>query len=158
MRETLYCCRNLLNGNEILDWAKSQGFTNCLHPDQMHATIVYSKRKFNWTEVEPKTNRLIIKGGKRSIEVFDKNAVVLQFQSNKLLKRWNFFRRIGASWDYDGYKSHITITYNGLPAGTNVDSIIPYSGDLVFGPEKMEKLNIGWKNTVVEVQTEDFVE
>lgn len=153
MNETLYCSRKLLNGDEILEWAKSQKFDNCLHPDQMHATIVYSKKKFDWSIVKPKTNRLIIKGGERSIEIFDKSAVVLKFQSNKLWERWNFFRKIGASWDYDGYKSHITITYSGLPSGIGKNDIVPYSGDLVFGPEILESLNVGWKNTVVEVQT-----
>jgi len=158
MKETLYCSRQLLNGNEIVEWAKSQGFDNCLHPDQMHVTIVYSKKKLDWSTIEPNSNRLIIKGGKRSLDIFDKSAVVLKFQSNKLLDRWEFFREIGASWDYDDYKSHITITYNGLPSGMGVSDIIPYTGDLVFGPEILEPLNVGWKHSVVEVQTEDFGE
>ena len=153
MKKTLYCSRNLLNGDDLVSWAQEQGFPKCLSPDQMHATIAYSKRKFYWSAIKPRANRLIIRGGHRSIEVFDKAAVVLQFQSNSLKNRWEMFLNAGASWDYDEYKSHITITYNGLPSGLSQKDIIPYSGELIFGPEKLEPLNSNWKSTTVEIDT-----
>jgi hypothetical protein len=48
----------------------------------------------------------------------------------------------GASWDYEEYQPHVTITYNG--GGIDLHAIEPYRGRLVFGPEIFEEINENW--------------
>lgn len=146
--DSLYCSRNLLNGDDLIEWAKGQGFKKCLNPEQFHVTIAYSKKKFDWEPIKPKKSRLIIKGGHRSMEVFDQKAVVLKFQSNVLEDRWQMFLDDGASWDFPNYQSHVTISYMGLPKGIEKEDIEPYTGILIFDKEKFEPLNPNWKSTV----------
>src|SRR5690606_6627144 len=44
----LYVQRKLLNGAELVSWAKKNGFTSTLPPEDMHVTVLYSR-----TAVDP---------------------------------------------------------------------------------------------------------
>jgi hypothetical protein len=151
--KTLYCSRDLLNGDEVVKWAEEQGFTKCLKPKDMHVTIAYSKKKIDWSNltdsfdsVISKVNKKDPKKTKREVKVFDGGAVVLTFISGELQNRWEEFKDdFGASWDYPEYKSHVTITYDGLPEGMKLKDIKPFEGDLKFGPEITQEVNSGWK-------------
>jgi hypothetical protein len=68
--------------------------------------------------------------------------VVLKFDSPELAARWQAARDAGASWDYDGYHPHVTITYDG--GGVDLSGVQPFAGDLVFGPEVHAPLNESW--------------
>ena len=61
--KTLYVRRDVLNGDEIAAWAKSQGFETTL-VDYMHVTIAYSKTKLEWPEPSD-DDGMTISGGKR---------------------------------------------------------------------------------------------
>lgn len=132
MRRTLYVCRPLLNADDLRAWAAAQGFKTTL-PD-MHVTIAYSREKTTW-DVGRATNRLRITGGERLIEKLG-DAIVLRFASSKLQDRWRQIRKAGASWDYPGYKPHVSITEGKV----DVDGIKPYRGPLIFGPERFEEI------------------
>lgn len=154
----IYVMRPLLNGDEVIAWAKGQGFKTALAADDLHVTIAYSKTPINWQTMgddwrcEPMpqkdfaggllsagcegftsdTKRKAISGGGREMRKLG-SAIVLCFDSVSLTQRWCDFRAAGASWDHPGYQPHITITYNG--EGIDLADIDPYEGDLLFGEE-----------------------
>jgi len=87
----------------------------------------------------------------RSVEPLgDQGAVVLKFTSSILQARWKEFRIAGASWDYEGYTPHITLTYD--VGDVDLKKIKPYEGPIDLGPEIYEALDENWKDGVVEKQ------
>lgn len=132
----LYVRRDVLNSDQIAEWAVSQGFTN-IAPD-LHVTIVYSRTPVDWMGMgEPWTERLRLHaGGPRVMEKFGKH-VVLRVASVELEMRHNQMVELGASHDFDGYNAHITITtdVNAPP----LEDVRPYAGPIVLGPEIFEQ-------------------
>lgn len=93
---------------------------------------------------------MVIKpGGPRALERFGEGAVVLQFASWSLVSRHEDMVRAGASHDFPEYLPHITITYE-APEGLDLATIVPYSGELRFGPEIFEPLDLDWKAGIEE--------
>lgn len=148
----LYVRRDLLNGADLVKWAKDNGFETTLSAEDMHVTILYSKTPVDpmkmgetWTSEED--GGLTIKaGGPRALERFNEGAVVLQFASWALDSRHREMVGAGGSHDWPEYLPHVTISYDGpeeLPA-------VPYQGELRFGPEIFEPLDEDWKSKVEE--------
>ncbi len=81
-------------------------------------------------------------------------AMVLQFDSAPLAARHQYFLDHGASWDYDGYHPHITLTY-AAPAGLDLSTIEPYTGRIVLGSEEFQELETGWAGDIKENAEED---
>lgn len=147
MKKTLYVYRPLLNGKDFFKWAKKQGFKNILEPKDLHVTIAFSKKDVDWSKIEPKTNSLKISGGNRVVAPLgNEGAIVLKFQSQKLSENWQYYINKGASWDWESYQPHISITYDGSDLPLN--KIKPFSGELIFGPEKMKELDLDWKSKI----------
>lgn len=149
MKKMLYVFRPLLNGEELIKWAKSNGFKTTIKPEEMHVTIAYSREKVEWEQFTPQNKNITINGGKRSLKRFDGGATVLLFESNILKDRWNEFKKGGASWDYPDYHSHVTLSYKA--DNLDVNSIEPYQGTLKFGPEEFKDLDLDYKETIEEV-------
>ncbi|MFG1364663.1 HK97 family phage prohead protease [Xanthobacter versatilis] len=145
---TLYVSRPLLNGAELIDWAKGQGFTKTVPADDLHVTIAYSRDPVDWAAAGDHFDQVRARAdGPRSVEQLgDKGAVVLRFEHAELAQRWQAFRDIGASWDHDGYRPHVTITYDG--AGVDLSKVQPFSGELVFGPEEFAEIDEDWADRV----------
>src|ERR1700754_4150908 len=154
---TLYVSRKVMNGTELVKWAKAQGFTKVVSPDDLHVTIAHSKAKIDWMKVpESWSNKddgsIEVKpGGPRAVEKLgDKGAVVLMFNNYDLSWRHESIKNLGASWDYDSYQPHVTITYSNGD-GIDLEKITPYRGKLELGPEIFEELNTeAFLNSVVE--------
>ena len=150
----LYVRRDVLNAPDIIEWAKSVGFDKCVPPDEMHVTIVFSKKPIDRTLLSPKTNtlRIIPEGDRRKITPLgDEGAVVLKFQSPALQQRWQDFLKVGASWDYEGYQPHLTLTYHN-PPDIDLKKIKPYDGIIILGPELYQSLDEDWADKLVEKQ------
>jgi hypothetical protein len=147
---TLYVNRPLVNADALLAWARRVGFKSTLPIGDVHATVAFSKEPVNWSDVEPQLDGLSVPaGGERSVErLGDKGAVVLRFESPELTKRWHQFRGIGASWDWPGYKPHVTITYDFGAGRIDLSAIEPYDGPLDFGPEVFAEVDSGWADKV----------
>jgi hypothetical protein len=153
----LYVRRDVLNGAEIIRWAKAQGFTTTLPADELHVTIAYSKNPVDWMAAEAAWNQdekgriFVGPGGPRVIEEFNGGAVVLRISDWNLEWAHNRFKEIGASWDHDGYSPHITITYS-KPEELDLSQIEPYRGRVELGPEIFEAIDPddGWKDKLVE--------
>lgn len=152
---TLYVSRKLLNAADVVKWAKAQGFETTLPADDMHVTVAFSRTPVDWIEVgenwagSDREGKLEISpGGARLIEKFDGGAVVLLFASSELSWRHESIKHKGASWDWPEYQPHVTIAYEGAP--DDLDSIEPYRGKLIFGPEIFEEVDEDWKAGLTE--------
>lgn len=142
--KSLYVCRHLVNTEEFLRWAREQGFSKTSSPEDLHVTILYSKKPVNWGSFTPDMKQLTVSGGSRSvIPLGDEGAVVLKFSSQALQDRHRVFREGGGHHGYSSYKPHVTITYEA--GDLDPSSVKPYRGDLVFGPEKFAVINKEWK-------------
>lgn len=154
---TLYVSRKLLNGAEFIAWAKGQGFVTTTPVDELHVTICFSRTPVDWLKMgstwsEDDKGRLTVKpGGARLVErLGDKGAVVLLFASSELSWRHEEMKRNGASFDFDEYQPHVTITYQ-VPDGLDLAKVEPYRGQLIFGPEIFAEVVEDWEKTVAEV-------
>lgn len=149
----LYVSRQLLNAGELLDWARSQGFTSTLPAEELHVTVIYSKRPVNWFgmgQFGSNTGEVIVgPGGPRMVEPLGEDgAVALLFQSVDLQWRHREMRDAGASWDYPSYLPHVTLTYE---AGEiDLAKVEPYQGRLIFGPERFEAIQSDWHEQIEE--------
>jgi Putative phage serine protease XkdF len=167
--QPLYVYRPVVNAAEIIAWAKKAGFDTTLTADDMHVTIAYSKAPVDWMAFgesytcDPKGQVIVKPGGPRQLANFgpDGQASVLLFASNDLSWRHAQICDGGASWDWDGYSPHITISYQG-DSSTGVDQprdlsgIEPYQGQIILGPEVFEPLTEGWGDSIVEKSFESF--
>lgn len=154
-KRTLYVMRPLLNADEVVAWAKGQGFGKTLTADDMHVTVAFSRDKLDWGDAGDSFDDVIVpaasdqKDGARSIKrLGDQGAVVLRFESTDLAKRWQQFRDAGASWDWPSFQPHVSITYDG--DGLAIEDMVPYDGPLEFGAEQFAEVDDDWSSKVTE--------
>ncbi len=154
---TLYVSRRLLNADELIRWAKAQGFKTTQPAEAMHVTLAFSRRPVDWMAVgedwsSDETGRVRIKpGGPRTVEALgDKGAVALLFRSDSLEYRHTRIHdeATGAQWDWPEYQPHITISWDA--GDLDLDKIEPFTGPLVFGPEIFAEVVEDWEKTIVE--------
>jgi hypothetical protein len=140
---------------DLIAWAKANGFESTLPAADMRVTILYSKRPVDpmamgETWVGNDKGELRIKpGGPRALEQFEGGAVVLQFASWELQSRHDQMVREGASHDYPEYLPHVTLTYE-APDGLDLATVLPYTGELRFGPEIFAPIDEDWKSKIEE--------
>lgn len=151
----LYVYRSVVNADEIRSWARAQGFKSVIAPNDLHVTVIYSKVPVDWfsfgENYSGRDGKLTVSaGGPRAVErLGDKGAVVLMFASDDL--RWRNRAAVeyhGASWDYDDYTPHITLTYEA--GDMDLSKVEAYTGEIVLGPEMFEDIEDGWSDLIVE--------
>lgn len=140
----LYVSRKLLNAGELIRWAKAQGFEVTVPAEDMHVTVLYSKRPVDWFDMGDSWGNIdgtitVEAGGPRKVGRFDdEGPVVLRFSSPMLRYRHDSMVERGASHDYDEYRPHITISYDA--GDVDLTKVEPFVGDLKFGPEIFEPI------------------
>jgi hypothetical protein len=155
----LYMKRRVLNAERIVEWAKSQGITTTLDPDDIHVTVIYSKEPFSadYTrnamsqgEAPMHYGGHVVRGGKRSVERLGKDgeALVLKIECPRLAAEHYGFRAMGASSDWADYKPHITLSWQA--EGIDEKAIEPFDGDIVFSDIFVSLLDEDWKSNVTE--------
>lgn len=154
---TLYVRRDVKNAEQIVAWAKSQGFEQTISGEKMHVTIAFSRMPLDWSKVgeswassEEDGSMRIKPGGMRLVERLGQNgeAVVLMFASSELCYRHESIKSAGASWDWPEYQPHITISFDS--PDIKVRDIEPYRGEIILGPEIFEEVNEDWRETISE--------
>lgn len=154
--KTLYVCRPVVNAAAIIAHYKAQGLATTIPAGDLHATIAYSRTPVDWSKAgedycqDPDTGQVkVAPGGMRDTDKFG-NALVLCFSSSALCWRWcSIKERTGATWDWPEYQPHLTLTYE-APDGLDPETIEPWQGPIVFGPEKFEEIDPNYKENVVE--------
>lgn len=139
----LYVYRPVLNGAEILKHYTDQGVTSTLAVDDLHVTIIYSKRPVDWLKMgSPWDDEIKVPaGGPRVMQQFN-DALVLSFTNNCLEWRHECMVDNGASFDYSDYTPHVTIGY-----GNDIDpnDVEAYQGEIILGPETFQEIDPEWK-------------
>jgi phage-related protein (TIGR01555 family) len=146
---TLYVSRKVVNAADLIAWAKGQGFKTTLPADDLHVTIAYSRDPVDWMKVgESWAGELkVAAGGPRLMERFGE-ARGLLFKAAELDWRHENIKAAGASWDHPEYQSHITISYD--PESPDLDSIEPYQGEIILGPELFAEVKEDWSENLKE--------
>lgn len=146
----LYVSRPVKNAAEIIRWARAQGFKTTAPESELHVTVAYSRSPVDWLKIDEDWQPEVkIEGGARIVEPLgDKGAIVLLFKSNSLEWRWRRFIEAGASWDYEEYQPHITITYDG--GEIDLEKVEPYHGEILLGPERFETIVESWQERISE--------
>lgn len=146
---TLYVCRKLLNTDEVLTWARAQGFKDLLPEDDLHVTIAYSRSRLDWMRISEAWNTErngelnVAAGGPRVVEKLGTaGAIALLFASTELSWRHMSIREAGASWDFPEYQPHVTLSY-GDPT-LDIAKVEPFRGKLMFGPEIFSEIEENW--------------
>lgn len=145
IERTLLVKRKLINSDDLVFWAKLNGFPTTIPEDDMHVTVAFSKNPLEWPE--PDTNNVVVAGGSREMALFGEGAKVLCFESIELQTRWQILKDLGATWDYGSYVPHVTITY---ADANDRSSVYAYAGVLIFGPEEFSEINPDWKSNITE--------
>jgi len=155
---SLYVRRDVLNWRELAAWAKEQGFPTTVG-EAMHVTIAYSRAPVDWMRIteawsrEPDGTLAVPAGGPRVVEQLGPaGAVVLEFNCSDLKWRHDQIREAGASWDFADYTPHITFTYEPGDVAKALESITPYAGEIVLGPEIFEPVDdaTSYRDTLTE--------
>lgn len=136
---TLFASRPVENAQDLIDWAKGQGFPTTLQPDAMHVTQAYSKEPMQWPEALDDTVTVNDTPGRKVGPLGDQGAMVLHFDSPALSDRHQQLREAGASSDYPTYQPHITISWKA--DGVDPNKVTPYTGPLVLGPERFREID-----------------
>lgn len=140
--KTLYVRRDVLNRDEIVKWARSQGFTDIV-PD-LHVTITYSTTPVDWMKMgESWRGKLEVEaGGPRLVEALgpDGKYKVLLFTAYELVSRNAEMREKGASFSWEEYQPHISIQLGG---DLDLAKVEPYTGKIMLGPEIFEEIRSG---------------
>lgn len=147
--KTLYVSRAVENAREILAWAKKAGIQN-LHPaDKLHVTLAFSRARLDWMQVESAWDnrgdgKLVVPpGGARRIdEIARGGPAVLLFNDDTLRWRHKVIRDAGASWDWQDFHPHITLSDD---PQVDLSAIEAWQGPIVLGPERFEELDEDWK-------------
>lgn len=143
--QTLYVSRPLENADEFIAWAKSQGFKTTLTPDDLHVTVAYSKEAVAWPIADDTLVK--VENQKRTVQKLG-DATVLTFESDVLKERWSELVDNGASWDWDDYIPHVTISWDA--DGVDLSKVEPYEGPLVFGPEILDEIDESFRGNITE--------
>jgi hypothetical protein len=146
---SLYIHRPLLNGVQLIAWAREQGLPSILEEHDLHVTVAFSRDDVEWDDTGFDVQQLLVQGGRRQLKKFGK-ALVLAFGSDHLQARWDRLREIGASWDHPSYQPHVTISYRA--EDVDIGRIEPFAGDLLFGAEVLSEVKEDWGGSIRETK------
>lgn len=150
---SLYVRRDVMNKEDIVEWAREQGLEMNVTPDDLHVTIAYSRRRVDWMRMptfsEP--NEVLVAEGTmpRLLEVFG-TSLCLLFRNRELEWRHGQLVSYGASFDHEYYQAHITLVKDVLP-DYDVSKFKPYTGKIVLGPEVWEEVKSDIDHGLVSV-------
>lgn len=147
VERSLYVRRDVVNGKDLVAWARKQGFKTTVPPDELHVTICYSRKPVDWMKAgesmsgDDEGEITIRPGGPRAVEPLGpKGAIVVLFSSSDLQWRHvDIERSAGAEYDFDEYQPHVTITYEKV-SPDRLEKMEPYRGKIVLGPEIFEEI------------------
>ena len=148
-----YVSMRVKNSEEFSEWFKSQGI-DVVPTEELHTTIAFSRKPFT---IVPSANEITVTPSQlKSIEPLgDDGAIVLKMECEELQNRFNDCMEAGATYDYDDYIPHITITYN--VEGLDLSNISKPNFPIVLHKETVEALNLNWKEDLEKADEEEAI-
>lgn len=154
--KTLYVSRKIVNAADIIDHFKAQGIETTLPADDLHVTVAFSRQVVDWMQISADWSGgddgryTIPPGGPRQMDMLGKakDALVLLFNDDHLHWRHQHMADKGASWDHDEYQPHITISWQA--GDIDPESVDPWKGPIVLGPELFDTVDEDWKEKIEE--------
>ncbi len=126
--------------DRIVKFASETGIPNLLKVEDFHSTLAYSRKPVAEFTPISELNEI---GTPSSFEIWESppNAfkpektfcLVLKYDSDYMHKRFNEIMSMGATYDYDEYKPHLTFSYD-VGADFKVENLPPV--------KQLGKLNI----------------
>lgn len=136
--------------DNIMNYCNDSNIPNVLDPSDLHSTLCYSRKPVpDFKPVFP----LEETGKPKSFEIWDSPAnafkkeatrcLVLKYDSAYMVSRFNEIQDMGATYDYDEYKPHVTLSYD-VGDDFTLDTLSPPSniGELQIVGEYSEELDL----------------
>ena len=104
----------------LLNWCKSVGINNLIDSSEYHVTTMFSRENVegytpyydldgnSTIDLDPKLYSIGTLRGKDQ----PTTALVLFCPNSLLYSQWSLARSLGATWDYEDYNPHITLSYD----------------------------------------------
>ncbi len=86
------------------------GVPNPTMPHDFHCTVVASRTPIEWTPISTRTSAVPI--GWEMFDHGEQKALVLLLANEHLTGRHYEARMLGATWDFDEYRPHVTLSYD----------------------------------------------
>ncbi len=134
-KKPMYVWRKVKNTKVLTDFMKANGVTGPV--DDFHVTVAFSRKALDFDDFELDKNGVTVDLMDAKVKELGK-ALVIDCPSKDLEKRFKYFRDNGASWDFDGYLPHVSLSYEqeGQP-----EKIEAFSGAIEFGPEEVMEID-----------------
>lgn len=140
----------------LSQYCKTHNIPNAIAPDKFHTTILYSRKYCPDYKAAGKYDPMLVGKALGNFHVWktspsDPNAektncLILPFDCPDLAARHKeLMDTHGATYDYDEYKPHVTLSYN--IGDLDVDSLPPFEGDIEIADEYQEDLDLDWAKT-----------
>lgn len=133
----LFVSRSLLNPDDVLEWAQSEGFQRPIRASALHVTVALSREPLPWREIPACDGHLSVPRGRRRLVRQFSGVAVLIFGCRKLRQRHAQFRRHGAKWEHPTYQPHVAFAID--DGDRDLSLVRPYAGPLLFGPEAFKE-------------------
>ncbi len=91
----MFVIRELLNRNDLIEWAITEGFREIVPATALHVTVGKFHETNVWRQLVPAADDLTIRASQRRAVLNFGGIVVLAFGSVKLSRRHAEFRRAG---------------------------------------------------------------
>lgn len=135
----------------ITEYIKENDIPNGTAKDQLHCTLLYSRKYCPDYEPAGKLDQMIV-GKPGQFQVWEgqpdedghkPNCLVLEFECAELVDRHNeLMEEHGATFDYPEYKTHVTFSYD---IGDMDDSELPeFTAPIEIVEEYGERLDLDW--------------
>jgi 2'-5' RNA ligase len=126
------------SANKLAEWMKENEVVEPVEIDNIHITTTYSKTD-PIQDIIPSQNTIILDHKEFSIATYGR-ALVIEVESKELEDIHNTAIKAGATYEYDEYKPHITISYNAEANENLIPLLFPPTFDIVLSHEEIEPL------------------
>ena len=128
---SIYIERRLSNGQELLTWAKAEGFRYLLRPADLHVTVALAQSDLTVGAPEADLGYLLVEGGVRFITRLNHDVIALEFAAPQLRVRRQDLVRSGLIVQ-GSVRPHVTFAFQ-----PSIDRHQPsaYAGLLSFSHE-----------------------
>jgi hypothetical protein len=141
--------------DKLADYMEENKIPNPVKPEKLHTTVLYSRKYLPNYKPAGKlaipykckpVGFTVWKTNPEDPKEEKANCLIVKFKCPELIARHEeLMKEHGATFDYDKYETHITLSYS--IGDLNVDKLPKIDFDLEFDNEYAEELNLNWAKT-----------